>query len=405
MLGLIPKNKPYYDLRDVYAALKMWEKDSVARFEHSMESFAHAKHALAFPYARSAIWALVSLWNNHAERDEVIMPAYTCSVVANPIVIAGLRPVFVDIEIETCNVYPKDVLKKITDKTRAIILVHTHGTVMDIGAVVDNLPRKDILVIEDSALCPKPVYKSNSYDNIVSLYSFDYTKIFSAVEGGIVTTDNASLAERIAAFRKQNFSRPPFRTHMKNIAQFLTRLFLFNKIGYYFLDAARGGRGLQSLYDERSLGGATLPFDFNTLLSAWQARLAVSQIARADEILRKRKERATWYWQELKDAHPDIFPLSANTVSYWSHYPVRIAGRDKKRIFEKMKAAGIEAGRTFNYMVPDLPAFKEYADGNYPNTYRAASEMINLPNYPSISRKDADAIMQTLKTICASTEK
>jgi dTDP-4-amino-4,6-dideoxygalactose transaminase len=398
MKGLIPKNKPYYDWRDVLSALSFWQRGSLERFEKKMSDFAEVAHAIAFPYARSAIWALVSLWDDNPSADEVIMPAYTCSVVAHPIVKAGLRPVFVDIDLETYNMKPADVLARVSEKTRAIILVHTHGTVMNVQEVVEGLPRKDILVIEDSALCPKPAFKSHKYSNTVSLYSFDYTKHLSAIEGGAVVTDNGQLAERIHIFHKQYYSTAGPATHAKNALQFAARLFLFNRLGYYWLDKVRNLPVLTSFYDERSMGQVSLPNDATKYLPAWQARLALSQLSKLDFILEKRAERAQWYGENLRD-NPGIAVPAAGMKSLWSHYPVRVADRDGRKTRERLKREGIEVGSTFDYVVADLPIFSRFATGDYPNARLAAQEMINLPNYPSITRRQADMISNILLKI------
>src|SRR3989338_10181042 len=94
--------------------------------------------------------------------------------------------------------------------------------------------------------------------------------------------------------------------------------------------------------------------------------------------------------------------FSDGLASLWSHYPVRIIGRDAKLIREKMKQKGIEDGVTFDYSLPELPVFREYRDREFPNSKKAASEMINLPNYLSLSDKDTAHIIKSLKDILKS---
>ncbi len=399
MVGLISKNRPYFTFSDFLAILKFWDRGSVRRFEKQFAEFTHAGYAVSFPYARSAIWALVSVWNEDSARDEVIMSAYTCTVVAHPIIKAGCRPRFVDIDLETYNPRLEEIILAVNEKTRSIIPVHTFGIVMDVDKFISRLPRKDILIIEDAALCPKPIYKNQEYPNTATIYSLGHTKHFSAVEGGIAATDNEMIYRKLLAFRDAHFIKPNFFVHFKNILHFFIRYFLFSPIGYLFLDSLRGIPALKKFYDERSMDDAELPLDYDRLFSAWQARLALSQLKKSDMILTKRKQLAKLYWEAFRNFSPEVIPYHFSESIYWSHYPVRILGRDEKRTREQLRDYGIEVGVTFDYSLPELPVFKQYVDRNFLNSRKAAGEMINLPNYPSLLEKRARYIIETLQEI------
>ena len=363
--------------------MQFGQRGNVEKFEKEFSKFVNAKYALSFPYARSAIWTLLKIWENYGSptsivksdftnKNEVIVSAYTCTVVAHAVIKAGFRPRFVDIELESYNPKIDEILAVVSDKTKAIITVHTFGNVMDLDRVVNNLPRKDVLIIEDSALCPKPVYKNEGYKNIVSIYSLGHTKHFSTVEGGMVATDNEEIYKKLLEFRNKNFRRAGLSVNLKNLLHFFIRYFLFGKTGYYFLDALKNLKMLEKFYDERSMNEISLPKDFN----------------------------------------PDVIPYFSHfdpeqcegeeSKSYWSHYPVRIIGRDAKLILGKMKQKGIEVGVTFDYSLPELPVFREYRDRELLNSKKAASEIINLPNYPSLGDKETAFIIQTLKDILKS---
>ena len=445
--------------------MQFGQRGNVEKFEKEFSKFVNAKYALSFPYARSAIWALLKIWegagSNYGSRtsivksdftnkNEVIVSAYTCTVVAHAVIKAGFRPRFVDIELDSYNPKTEEILSVISDKTKAIIPVHTFGNVMDLDKIVNNLPRKDILIIEDSALCPKPIYKNTGYPNMVSIYSLGHTKHFSTVEGGMVATDNEEIYKKLLEFRNKNFRKADLFLHFKNFLHFFIRYFIFGKTGYYFLDALKNLKMLEKFYDERSMNEISLPKDFNVLFSEWQARLGLSQISKTEEILEKRKKISEFYYNELKNFHQDVISqvvtargnviarseiprhalgtgsaisqkrreveiasltrslamteteFSDGLASLWSHYPVRIIGRDAKMVREKMKKKGIEVGVTFDYSLPELPIFKNYKNRDFSNSQKAAPEMLNLPNYPSLSGKDTAFIVQSLKDILKS---
>ena len=138
--------------------------------------------------------------------------------------------------------------------------------------------------------------------------------------------------------------------------------------------------------------------DYKTRFSNLQAKLALSQLNNLEEIIRKRKEHDNLYNELLSKVKGISLP---EVVDYpYSHYTVKIKNRDAINFREKMYKLGIECGRTLDYCLPDMPLYSEYNQtGSCPNATIASEEIVNLPNYPSITTNDIQYISECVKKV------
>ena len=122
---MIPRLKPYYNYEELVAALSFFRENSVSEFEKEFATKLNSEYALAFAYGRSALYAILKSLN--ISNQEIILPAYTCVVVANAIVHSGNIPRFVDISLDDYNMNLDLLEQNITEKTGAIIATHLFG--------------------------------------------------------------------------------------------------------------------------------------------------------------------------------------------------------------------------------------------------------------------------------------
>lgn len=167
--------------------------------------FAHwngSKYAFAFMSGREALSACIYALELQPG-DEVILPGYTCVVVPNAFHYAGVKAVYCDIELDTYGPDVADVKKKITPKTRAILLHHLYGLVCrDYETILDLAERHGLKVIEDCALATGAEFKGVKVGNRgdVAFYSSEQSKVFNTIEGGIATTNESNLAGRLQEY-------------------------------------------------------------------------------------------------------------------------------------------------------------------------------------------------------------
>lgn len=397
---MIPKYKPYFNLDEIRSILTC-DFDAVKIFENKFANIVGAKYALSFPYGRSGLYAI--LQSNKIYNSEVIIPAYTCVVVANSIINSGNIPKFVDITLKDYNMDLELLDEAITKKTKMIIPTHMFGLPVNVKHIIDILADKnkdDILVVEDA--CLAPLAKNVGKHSDATFYSFNIGKHIVTLDGGMVTTNNELIYNRLKKYREEHFYKPSLLTSVKKMTQTLSSYIIFNKNIYtlvYWL--WKHSKFLKKMSKNWDLNETKIPDNFLNLFSLIQAKLGLSQINKITKIIKRRIENATVYYNELQDVKGIILPPLVNGAVY-SHYSIRVKSRDN---FEKqMERRRIHVGRTFDYSIPNLSAYKRYAltstnKKSYKNSQTLANEIINLPVYPSLSVKEIKHISNNVREI------
>ena len=180
----------------------------VDKFEKSFAEFCNVDHAISCTSGTSALHlALAAL--SIGSGDEVILPAHTMIATCNSVLYCNAKPVLIDSELETWNMDVTKIEEKITSDTKAIIVVHTYGHPIDMDPVLDIAKDYDLYVIEDAAEAHGAHYKGKKVGSIgdVGCFSFYANKIVTTGEGGMVTTFDSRLAEKIRTLRDHAFSK------------------------------------------------------------------------------------------------------------------------------------------------------------------------------------------------------
>ncbi len=145
--------------------------------------------------------------------DEVILPSYTFSSTANAIVIFGGTPVFVDIRPDTMNIDENKIEDAITDKTKAIMVVHYAGVSCEMDKIIEIAHQHGLYVLEDAAQGVNAKYKGRYLGTIgdIGCYSFHETKNYSMGEGGGISINDPDLIDRAAIIREKGTNRTQFK--------------------------------------------------------------------------------------------------------------------------------------------------------------------------------------------------
>lgn len=182
---MIPKNTPYLKYKDILSTFStlLSDKDAISEFEKLIKQITNKPYVYLFPYNRVGIYSFLKAYN--WVNKDVLIPAYTCAVVANAVICSGNNPIFVDIDPTTYNMNPNDILSKITKDTVAIIATHMYGIPMDVKFLREIVP-KNIKIIEDAALSMPGYNYGVDVGGIsdVVLYSLDLNKMLTTVNGG-----------------------------------------------------------------------------------------------------------------------------------------------------------------------------------------------------------------------------
>jgi perosamine synthetase len=186
----------------------------VHEFERAFAKRHGARHAIATTSCTTGLHLVLAALGI-GPGDEVIVPAFTWVATANVVRYCGATPVFVDIEKETFNLDPALIVDKVTDKTKAIIPVHLFGRPVDMDRVKEAIP-EGVHIIEDAACGAGAVYKGRSVGTlgIAGVFSFHPRKSITTGEGGMITTNDDELAEKLIQMRNHGASISEEKRHL-----------------------------------------------------------------------------------------------------------------------------------------------------------------------------------------------
>ncbi|MEM2250399.1 MAG: DegT/DnrJ/EryC1/StrS aminotransferase family protein, partial [Candidatus Bathyarchaeia archaeon] len=209
---MIPINAPQIGEEEIEAVAKVLKSGilthalgagpMVKKFEEEFARFVEAKHAIAVNSGTAALHMALAA-AGVKQGDEVVLPSFTFVATAETVVLAGARPVFVDINPETYNVSPEAVEKALTKKTKAVIAVDLYGSPADLKPIREIADKHGLKVIEDAAQAHGAVYKGKPVGSFadVACWSFYASKNMTTGEGGMVTTNDDEIAGTLRLIR------------------------------------------------------------------------------------------------------------------------------------------------------------------------------------------------------------
>jgi dTDP-4-amino-4,6-dideoxygalactose transaminase len=185
-------------------------------FEKMFSSYTGAKHSVSVNSCTAALHLAMRALNI-GPGDEVIVPVFTFAATANAPLFVGAKPVFADIDEKTFNVSPGEVEQKITEKTKAVIVVHYGGQPCDMKEIMEIAEAHDVEVVEDCAHSLGALYQGKNVGTFgaVGCFSFYPTKIITTIEGGMATTDDAEIADRMRILSEHGMTKTAFARETK----------------------------------------------------------------------------------------------------------------------------------------------------------------------------------------------
>ena len=361
MLDLNAQYEPIKDevlaaMKDVFESKQFIQGPKVVELEQQIAQYCGAKEAIGVSSGTDAlVLALMAL--EIGPGDEVITTPFTFFATGGSIARVGATPVFIDIDPETYNIDPNLIEDAITDNTKAIMPVHLFGQMADMDPILAIAKKYELFVIEDSAQAIGSSYQSedgNMYKagtmGTVGCFSFFPSKNLGACgDGGIVTTQDPELAEKLRCMR----------TH-----------------------------GAQKKYFHDMVGG-------NFRLDPLQAAILLVKLPHLDAQHQGRRDNAAYYDANLSDAIGKPVVAEKMTTIY-NQYTIRTANRDA--IQKALNEAKI--GNAVYYPVPlhlqNCFANLGYSEGDLPHAELATKEVVSIPVYPELSDAQKDYIVSVI---------
>ncbi len=408
---MIPRLKPYLDKEELLAVFQRGENVAV-HFEEEFARTFEAKYAIAFPYGRSGLWAFFKALG--IEGTEVIMPAYTCVVVAHAIVLSGNIPRFVDITPYDYNMDLDQVEAAINKQTQAIIATHLFGYPLNVdrlSEIVRNVEDRwghKIWVVQDCAHSFGARWQGKLVCNEgdAALFGLNISKMITSIFGGMITTNDSELYDKLRAFRDKYFFEPKFSKRFHRMFYLLSVYPAFNKHIYGLVNwLEEETKLLDRLTKAYHLDEKIhFPPDHLDRMLDVEAQVGLVQLHKYPEIVRRRQENAFFYDQHLRDIPCIELPPLVEGATY-SHYILRVPNR--KAVMAAMKLRGIQLGRLIEYSIPHMQAYASYVSeqSSFPESLHSSQTTVNLPNYPKLSDGDMLTIIAELRACSKATLK
>lgn len=371
----------YIDEADIRAVIEIMRGDYLTcgpqlnKTEKKLCELVGAKYAVLVSNGTAALHAACYA-AEICEGDEVITTPITFAASANCALYCGARPVFADIDPDTYNIDVKDLEKKITSRTKAIVAVDFTGQAVDLDAIKKICDRNGLILIEDGAHSIGTKYNGASVGAIADMttFSFHPVKTVTAGEGGAIMTNNEALYKRLQLFRAHGITR--------NQAW-------MNK-------ASEGGW----YYEQIALG-------MNYRMTDIQAALLSSQLDKIDMFAERRKKIVKRYdeaFSEMPEVVVQKEILQSDTVRhlYLLQLKLEMLNVGRKEIFEALEAENV--GCNVHYIpVYYFPYYQKlgYKKGLCPNAEYLYERLITIPLYYGMQDEDVEKVIFAVEKVLA----
>jgi dTDP-4-amino-4,6-dideoxygalactose transaminase len=401
---LIPRLKPYLN-REELSTLFRHQSDAVVNFERAFAQAFHAEHAIAFPYGRSALWALFKALE--IEDAEIITPAYTCVVVAHAIVLSGNVPRFVDIKLDDYNMDLDQFETSINERTRAVVATHLFGYPLDVDTVkqiVQNAQKRfghKIWIIQDCAHAFGAEWNGGLVcdEEDIALFGLNISKVMTSIFGGMLSTSNDALATQVRSWRDHNYSQPSSLKKIMRSIYLLGTYIGFNETVYDFVywlqEKTPILNRLTKAYhlDEK----IHFPPDYLDQMLDIEAQVGLIQLMKYPKIVQKRRQNAQYYQDHLQNVKDLILPPIVDGATY-SHYVIR--GPDRERTMRALASKGVQLGQLIEYSVPHMEAYRKYTgDQDFPNSFLSSQTTLNLPIHAELNASQLSQVKDSLISV------
>jgi len=356
-IPLVKPNLSYEEanaVRDVVLSTWLNEGNLVREFEAGIADYTGVKYAVAFFNGTAALHAIL-LSLSIKSGDEVIVPSFTFFSTVSTVVHVGAIPVFADIDSKTFNISPKDIEKKLTSKTRAIIPVHYGGLAADMDAILTIADTRNLFVIEDAAEAIGSQYKGKKVGSLgkAGMFSFTPTKNITTGEGGVATTNDSELARMLRLYKDHG------------------------QEGTYY----------------------HVLFGYNYRMTEMQAAIGIEQLKKLERLLMKKREVVRKIDINLQGIE-NLFLPSEPSDMYHTYMLYTVCFKDYN-MRELVRIALAEKGIETKIYFPPVhkqPVFKN-SKVSLPVTEEISSRCLSLPCYASMTDEEITYLTDSIRNL------
>jgi len=375
---LLPYGRQSLDDDDILAVVDVLKSDwlttgpKIAEFEGAFAEWVGARFAVSFSSGTAALHG-AAFAAELGPGDEAITTPLTFCATANCVLYQGATPMFADVCDDTLNLDPQEVSRKLSPRTKAIIAVDYAGHPAALDELRQIAERAGAVLIEDACHALGAEYHGKRVGSLadMTVFSFHPVKHLTTGEGGMVTTNDARLAETLRRFRNHGISS----------------------------EARQRQQAGQWFYEMVLLG-------FNYRLTDIGCALGISQLSRLEPNLARRREIAAQYTKAFHDWPAITVPaVRKGVIPAWHLYPIRLnlesLSGGRTEIFRALRAENI--GVNVHYIpVHQHPYYRDrfaYKGGEYPVAEDAYGRLISLPMFHSMANRDVEDVIAAVSKV------
>lgn len=368
-------NEEWQAVREPLSTGWLTQGPKVSAFQKAFAARHCVRHALATSSCTTALHLALAA-TGVGPGHEVIVPAFTWVATANVVLYCGATPIFADVDPITYNLDVKDALTRVTPRTKAVIPVHLFGLCADIDLLRKHLPAS-VVIIEDAACAAGAQYRGRFAGGLgnAGCFSFHPRKTITTGEGGMLTTNDDTLAEQVKILRSHGASVPEEQRNQAPQPYILPE---FNMLGY------------------------------NYRMTDLQGAIGLVQLGKLDAFIEERARWAAWYHEQLRDLKWLRLPEEPMDGCHaWQAYVVRSDPKSaplaRNDIMRRLHDRGIDT-RPGTHAVPMLGYYRERFDlhaDDYPVARDCESQTIALPLHNRMNKDDYGHVVKCLREIAA----
>jgi len=364
----IPLALPYFDEEEIEEIKEVLDSGWVSQgpktkeFEEVFAKYVGAKYAIAVTNCTAALH-LSLLAIGVGKGDEVLVADFTYPATAHSVLYCGAKPIFIDVDPKTYNIDPELIEEKITEKTKAIIPVHTFGQPADMEPIMEIAEDYGLRVIEDAACAHGAKYKNKFAGTIgdTGCFSFHARKGMTTGEGGMVVTNDRKLADEIRS------------------------------LSIY---------GITSTWDREKSEEFIIPrfvkLGFNYKMSDISAAVGIVQLRKLEKMIERRRELARYWDENLQNLELIEPPYCSEDVRHvYQSYVALVDKRiNRNKLIERLRKEGIQT-QIGTYACHVQPVYK--SEQKCPNSLDIFNRSLALPMYYKLKGEDIDIVVAHLK--------
>ncbi len=363
----VPLCKPYFDEKENEAVREVLDSGWLAHgpktkeFEKLFADYIGVRHAIAVNSCTSGLQLVLQAFDLRG--GEVIIPSFTFVATANAVVNTRCKPIFADIKYDTCNIDPDDIEKKITKDTIVIMPVHYAGQSADMDRIMDLANKHNLMVIEDSAETIGGTYNNKKTGSFgMGVFSFYPTKNITTAEGGMITTNDSKLADKIEALKAHGVSSSAFERERKEKP--------------WLRDAIYAG--------------------YNYRLPDVLAAIGITQLKKLEEMNDLRRAHASYLNENLPKEFMDLPVEDARAKHVYQMYTVKLHDNiDRTKFLKFLREKEVGASVHFDPPVHRQSFYKNYYV-SLPVTEKVSERIVTLPMFPGLKKEELDYMIEVI---------